>query len=196
MVTCPPLLVSFTQRWTTQRLSLVEMEKKICSDEYLIADHTRSYLNNSQIKETTPPPPTPSVRQENMWYLGNLERKIKLPGGAPRTDAENRDGFLTFANDQTALVSRYCVRHLLQSPRSPHVAVASSSAAHHAPKTISLLRERKREKQSKPKRDSSGMYSAASAFLQPASAHLGFCLKGRPLDFQRSYIPERSEPAH
>lgn len=145
MVTCRPLLISFTQWWKTKPHSVIEMEKKICSDEYLIMDHSGFYLNNSQIRATVSQRAEQKTR--NMQNLGNLEKTKTAQSCAENRDGEPRDIFLTFANDQTTLVSRYRVCHLLQSPRSSHVAVTSSSATHHTPKTISLLREKKQEKQ-------------------------------------------------
>lgn len=53
---------------------------------------------------------------------------------------------LTFANHETALVGRHCVRHLLQAAGPPHVAVPSASASHDASKAVALLRQSERAK--------------------------------------------------
>lgn len=96
-------------------IQLLKWERKSAQRNiYSYRDHSCFYSNNSEIMET-------------------MSQRYRLETG---------DTFLTFANDQSTLVCWYCIGHLLQSSRTPHVAVTSSPATHYAPKTVSLLCER------------------------------------------------------
>lgn len=66
-------------------IHLLKWKKKICSDEYLITDHSCFRLNNSQIRETMSQ--CAGQKTRNMWNLGNLKK-------AAQSCAENGDGKL------------------------------------------------------------------------------------------------------
>lgn len=99
-------------------IHLFKWKRKICSDEYLIMDHSCFLLNNSQIRETMSQ--CAGQKTRNMWNLGNLK---KLLSGVQRRGTETFSSPLPMTSPHLSAGTAYVTScsppdpPTLQSPR-------------------------------------------------------------------------------